>query len=170
MRRVILFIATSLDGYIAGPAGEIDWLFRDQDYGYTAFLSGIDTVLMGRRTYDVSLGFGDYPYKGKQGFVWSRTRNGHDGNVTFVSQDVGPFVSTLKQKPGKNIWLVGGAELVAECVRHDVIDEFMIFVHPIILGNGIALFQAPLPQRMLRITHVERFTSGLVQLSYVPAR
>jgi dihydrofolate reductase len=89
--------------------------------------------------------------------------------VTFLSKDIGRFVSALKQEPGKHIWLVGGAELVAECVRHDLIDEFMIFVHPIILGNGIPLFRAPLPQRTLRLTRVERFTSGLVQLSYIRA-
>ena len=170
MRNVILFIATSLDGYIAGPAGEIDWLFADQDYGYTEFLANVDTVLMGRKTYDVSLSFGEYPYRGTRGFVWSRTRSGQDANVTFVSKDVGPFVSALKQETGRNIWLVGGAELVAECVRHDLIDEFMIFVHPIILGNGIPLFQAPLPRRTLRVTQLERFSSGLVQLSYVRAR
>jgi dihydrofolate reductase len=170
MRNVILFIATSLDGHIAGPAGEIDWLFTDQDYGFTEFFAGVDTVLMGRKTYDVSLGFGDYPYKGKQGFVWSRTRSGRDANVTFHSGNVSRFVTALKHETGKNIWLVGGAELVAEFVRHDLIDEFAIFVHPIILGQGSPLFQAPLPRRRLRVTRVERYPSGLVQLSYVRVR
>ncbi len=166
VRKLILFIATSLDGYIAGPSGEIDWLFTDQDYGYTEFLSGVDTVLMGRKTYEVSLSFGEYPYSGKQAFVWSRTRTGQDANVRFCSDDIGRFVSTLKQSHGKSIWLVGGAELVAECVRHDLIDEFAIFMHPIILGNGIPLFPSPLPRETLRLTGVQSFTSGLVRLSY----
>jgi dihydrofolate reductase len=166
VRDVILFIATSLDGYLAGPSGEIDWLFTDQDYGYTEFWAGIDTVLMGRKTYEVSLSFGEYPYRGRQGFVWSRTRSGHDENVTFLSFDVGRAISPLKHEPGKHIWLVGGSELVAECVRRDVIDRYAIFVHPTLLGNGIPLFRTPLPGRSLRLTGVERFSSGLGRLSY----
>jgi dihydrofolate reductase len=101
--------------------------------------------------------------------VWSRTRSGRDDRATYLSDDVGPFVSTLKHSPGKNIWLVGGADLVAECVRDDVIDEWMICVHPIVLGQGIPLCRTPLPARSLRRTRVERFSSGLVGLSYVRA-
>jgi dihydrofolate reductase len=167
MRKVILFIATSLDGLIAGPAGEIDWLFSDQDYGYTEFFAGIDTVVMGRLTYEVSLSFGDYPYKGTQGFVFSRTRGGEtDENVTFVGSDPGPFIQNLQKSPGKGIWLVGGSEIIHSCMIQGVIDEFVISVHPIVLGKGIPLFRNPFPTRSVVLRDCRTFDTGLVQLSY----
>ncbi len=170
MRKLVLYIATSLDGYIAGPSGEIDWLFADQDYGYREFFAGVDTVLMGRKTYEQALSFGEYPYQGTRGFVFSRARRTPDENVTFVSSDVASLVSGLKRASGKNIWLVGGGEIVAECVRHDLIDEFILFVHPIILGAGIPLFPPGLPRRPLKLVRSGSFSSGLVQISYERAR
>ena len=166
MRRLILYIATSLDGYIARTSGEVDWLFTDQDYGYTEFFAGVDTVLMGRKTYEQLPNFGEYPYKGTSGFVFSRTPRDPDANVTFICGDMAAFVSELKRRLGKNIWLVGGGEIVAECVRHDLIDEFLVFIHPIILGVGIPLFAPGPPERPLQCIGVERFGSGLVQVSY----
>jgi dihydrofolate reductase len=97
MRQVILFIASSLDGYIARTSGDVDWLFTDQDYGYTDFFANIDTLLMGRHTYEQVLSFGEYPYQGKQGFVFSRTRGGvSDENVTFISDNLASFVESLR--------------------------------------------------------------------------
>ena len=170
MRPLVLYIATSLDGYIARPSGAFDWLFSDQDYGYTEFFAGVDTVLMGRKTYDQALGFGEYPYTGTRGVVFSRTPRGPDANVTFVSGDLASFVSELKRGPGKDIWLVGGAQIVAECVRHDLIDDFRLFVHPLILGEGIPLFAPGLPERPLQFVHSQSFDSGLVEVSYQRAR
>lgn len=170
MRKLVLYIATSLDGYIARSSGEFDWLFSDQDYGYTEFFAGVDTVLVGRKTYDQALGFGEYPYKGTTGFVFTRTPRAPDENVTFVSGDLALFVAELKRGSGKNIWLVGGAQIVAECVKHDLIDDFSIFVHPIILGNGIPLFAPELPERPLRFVRSQSFSSGLVEVSYTRAR
>jgi len=96
MRKLILFIATSLDGYIAGPNGEIDWLFTDQEYGYSEFYATIDTVVMGRKTYDLSLSFGEYPYPGTQAFVFSRTRDGErDDHATFISKECHAFGTGL---------------------------------------------------------------------------
>lgn len=167
MRKVILFIASSVDGYIAGPKGEIDWLFSDQDYGYAEFFSGVDTVVMGRLTYEVSLSFGEYPYPGRQGFVFSRTKAGtRDENISFVGEDPGPFVKKLKKGAGKNIWLVGGAEIIQSCMIHDVIDELVISIHPIILGDGIPLFRGPFPQTGLILQNCRTFDTGLVQLTY----
>lgn len=114
MRKVILFIASSLDGYIARTSGAVDWLFTvndDQDYGYVDFLAGVDTILMGRRTYEQVLSFGEFPYKGIQCFVFSRTRGGErDEYVTFISGNIESFVKGLKNGTGKNIWLVGGSQ------------------------------------------------------------
>jgi dihydrofolate reductase len=166
MRKLILFIGTSLDGYIAGPNGEIDWLFADQDYGYTDFYAGVDTVLMGRKTYDLSLSFGEYPYPGTQAFVFTRTPRAPDAHASFVSQDIGAFVAALKRSTGKHIWLVGGGAIVAECLRHGLIDTFRLFVHPIVLGAGIPLFPLPLPRRALVLQRSREFASGLVELEY----
>jgi dihydrofolate reductase len=168
MRSVVLFIACSLDGSIARENGDIDWLFTDQDYGYTEFFKTVDTVLMGRRTYDQVLSFGEYPYKGTEGYVFSRKRGaGKDANVTFVSDDPVDFIRSLKQKAGKVLWLVGGSELIHPCVQHDLIDEYVISVHPVILGGGIPLFRSPLRETWLRLKRSKTFDSGLVQLTYV---
>ncbi len=168
MRKVILYIASSLDGYIAGKSGEIDWLFSDQDYGYTEFFANVDTVLMGRLTYEQALSFGEYPYKGREGFVFSRTRAGiKDDHVRFVSGSVKKLVDDLKNRGGKNIWVVGGGVLIQACLEEDVIDEMEIFVHPIILGEGIPLFRTPLQTKHLTFQNCKAFDSGLVQLTYV---
>lgn len=168
MRKIVLFIACSLDGFIARENGDVDWLFTDQDYGYTGFFADVDTVLMGRRTYDQVLTFGEYPYKGTEGYVFSRKRGaGKDANVTFVSDDPVDFVWKLKQGPGNVIWLVGGGELIHPFVRQNLIDEYQIFVHPVVLGSGIPLFRSPLPETWLRLERTRAFESGLVQLTYV---
>jgi dihydrofolate reductase len=168
MRKVILFIASSLDGYIAKTSGAVDWLFTDQDYGYADFLAGVDTILIGRRTYEQVLSFGEYPYKGIQCFVFSRTHGGErDEHVTFISGDLAKFVEGLKNSIGKNIWLVGGSEVIQSFMSHDLIDEFVISMHPIILGDGIPLFRAPLPTKMLSFKKCRAFDTGLVQLTYV---
>ncbi len=167
MRKLILFIACSLDGCIARENGDVDWLFTDQDYGYAEFLSGIDTVLMGRKTYEQVLTFGEYPYKGVEGYVFSRKRgNEKDENVAFLSGDVAKFVLGLKQKAGKVIWLVGGGELVHPFVQRDLIDEYVISIHPVILGSGVPLFRSPLPETWLRLGQCRSFDTGLVQLTY----
>jgi len=168
MRKLILFIATSLDGYIAGPNGEIDWLFTNQDYGYSEFYATIDTVVMGRKTYEVSRSFGAYPYPETRAFVFSRTRDGErDDHATFVSGDISRFVKTLKFQPGRNIWLVGGGEIIRPLLQDDLIDEFRIFVHPIVLGTGVPLFPPPLSTKTLRLRDTHAFESGLVRLGYV---
>jgi dihydrofolate reductase len=170
MRQLVLYIATSLDGYIARPSGDVDWLYTDQDYGYSEFFASVEMVLMGRKTYDQILAFGKYPYTGTRGFVYSRTPRHPDANVTFISSDVASFVSELKSGPGGRIWLVGGSEMVAECLRHDLIDEFMVFIHPVILGAGIPLFTSGLPECPLQFVAAETYSSGLVQVCYHRAR
>ena len=166
MRKLMLFIATSLDGYIARPSGSIDWMFTDHDYGYPEFFAGIDTVVMGRKTYELALSFGAYPYEGTEGFVFSRGARPADGNVAFVAHDPAAFVDGLKHRDGKDIWLVGGSDLIAQCLAHDLVDELIISVHPLLLGQGIPLFAPGLLERELVLTRSESFASGLVQSSY----
>lgn len=168
MRSVILYIATSLDGYIARRDGGIDWLFTDQDYGYREFFAGVDTVVMGRKTYDQALTFGAYPYEGREGYVFSRQRAGEkDRHVAFIADDVAAFTGRLKQRPGKNIWLVGGSGMVASFMQENLIDAYVISIHPVALGGGIPLFAAPLPSTWLTLVDTTTFDSGLVQVTYV---
>lgn len=171
MRRIKLFIACSLDGYIARPDGAIDWLFADGDYGYSEFFASIDTVVMGRKTYDLSLSFGEYPYPGKTAYVFSRRRAGsRDAHAEFIGAPVGPFMRRLQQQPGRDLWLVGGGELVREFVNDDLIDDFIVSVHPIVLGAGLPLFPAPCRETPLRHVKTVAFDSGLVQMHYQARR
>jgi dihydrofolate reductase len=167
MRKLVLFIAASLDGYIARPDGGIDWLFTDQDYGYQAFYDSVDTILMGRRTYDQVLSFGDYPYAGKHAYVFStRPLSWANADVEAVSEDAASFISRLKHADGGPIWLVGGAALIKTCLERDMIDEFMVSFHPLILGGGIPLFPNTESSRRLSLLSVQTFESGLVQVRY----
>ncbi|MBI5228015.1 dihydrofolate reductase [Candidatus Micrarchaeota archaeon] len=176
MKRIILFIATSLDGYIAREDHSIDWLFTDQDYGYKEFYDSVDTVLIGRTTYEKMLEMGTgYHYKGKKGYVFSRDKKTKkDENVEFVS-DIVPFVKKLKKDNENkterenegNIWVVGGSEIVSVLLNADLIDEIMVFVHPIILGKGIPLFKNIKEEKKLKLKNTESYSSGLVKLHYM---
>ncbi|OIO54815.1 MAG: dihydrofolate reductase [Alphaproteobacteria bacterium CG_4_10_14_0_2_um_filter_63_37] len=166
MRKVILYIATSLDGFIAGPQRQLDWLFNDQDYGYTEFYKGIDTILMGRITYEDILGFGDWPFDGVQTLVFSHTFHGGGNGVRFTREPPASVVQRLKSQPGKHIWLGGGGKLVADFHKADLIDEMVISIHPIVLGEGIPLFPPTGIRRDFKLLGVEGFDSGLVQMRY----
>jgi dihydrofolate reductase len=170
MRKVILFIATSLDGYIARSSGAVDWLLTDEDYGYEDFFKKVDVVVMGRKTYEQVLSFGKYPYQSKLSYVFTHTTNRlTDTEVSFVSDDVQPLIKQLQASGDGYIWLIGGAELVHSFLERDLIDEFVLSVHPILLGEGIPLFQPPSPLRTLQFQSAQSFKSGLVQLRYTRA-
>lgn len=167
MRRIKLYTATSLDGFIARPDGGIDWLAQEGDYGYAQFYDSIDTIVMGRKTYETALSFGAYPYPDRAGFVFSRERAGTiDENVTFVAEEVEEFVRNLRLRPGRDVWLVGGGELARAFFDRNLIDELQLFVHPILLGSGVPLF---LPRRgdlRWRLLRSRPYPSGLVELHY----
>lgn len=166
MRPLVCFIATSLDGYIAGPNGEIDWLFTDQDYGYTQLYATVDTVVMGRKTYDLCLTFGEYPYPGIPNYVWSRTHHEKNEHATFWSGHIARLLKRLKQQEGKTIWLVGGSALVGEAITHDLLDELIVSIHPLVLGEGVPLFPSGLPRTKFQLVTSESFSTGLVQVTY----
>jgi dihydrofolate reductase len=169
-RKIVLYIATSLDGYIARDNGDIDWLSmvesQNEDYGYKDFLKSVDTVIMGRRTYDQVLTFGDFPYKDKKCYVISRTTRPKEDYVEFFNGDICKLISKIRQKDGLNIWLVGGSEIVGELLSKNLIDTYIISVLPILLGRGILLFQSDMPEIRLQLCRNVSFPSGLVQLSY----
>lgn len=167
MRKIKLFIACSLDGYIARMDGSVDWLFTDHDYGYNHFYASIDTVVMGRKTYEQLLTLGDYPYKGKINYVVSRLNpEAQDDNVIFITDNIAEFMRSLLVGSGRDIWLVGGGELIDLFIQERLIDEFIISVHPVLLGSGIPLFKRQQAEMPLVLMGCTPFASGLVQLCY----
>ena len=164
--KVSCFIATSLDGYIAGPVGEIDWLFSDQDYGYTPFYASIDTVLLGRGTYETALSFGDWPYKGKRAVVLTNRPVNMVPDVDYRAGDVETLVEQLAHEGTRHLWLVGGGDVVGQFRKAGLVDEWIISIHPVLLGAGMPLFPHGLPRGSLELFRYEVFPSGLVQLCY----
>ena len=166
MRKIILNLAVSLDGYIAGPNGEYDWCLTDADYGMTDFLSSVDSTLMGGNSYRLLLEYGP-PYPEFTNYVFSRTEKSSPySNVKLIADNISAFVSELKQTDGKKIWLFGGAEIIHILLENNLVDELMLSVHPVLLGDGLRLF-GKLNERM-HFTLVESITypSGLVQMIY----
>lgn len=179
MRRVRLFIASSLDGYIAGPNESLDWLFTDEDYGYDEFIEQVDVLAMGRRTFETVLGLGEWPYAGKRAFVFSRSENPPlDPRVTYTSQKPSEWLAARYAElagaggaeHSKDIWLIGGGELIRGFLDEFLVDELIVAVHPVVLGGGIPLIPAGTHRHRLRLVSQKAFDSGLVQLHYVVQR
>lgn len=167
MRKVKLFTATSLDGFIAGQDEDLSWLFTDGDYGYKDFYNFVDTTLSGYNTYRLALSFGSFPYPDKTNFVFSKLHQHKENTpVTFISSDPCQFVKDLKEKPGKDIWLVGGGQLNSLLLNNGLIDEMIISIHPVVLGKGIPLFGAYPKHIALQLKKTETFGSGLLQVTY----
>lgn len=168
-RKVILFNATSLDGYIAKENGDINWLNNvegEGDAGFAEFYKTIDTVVMGKTTYDHVLTLvEDFPHSDRKCYVFSNSKTGNDKYVKFVKGDVVRFTRNLQQEDGSNIWLVGGAGLLDQFLKENLIDEFIITVAPIVLGNGIPLFKIDNPEFLLSLIDYRRF-GEFVQLHY----
>ncbi|MDM5317098.1 dihydrofolate reductase family protein [Fictibacillus sp. b24] len=170
-RNVILYIAASVDGFIAKENEDIDWLSMverpGEDYGYETFIESVDTIIMGRKTYDKVLSFGiEFPHKDKKCYVISRTKTGHDDNVEFYGGDLKELIQKLKSREGKNIFIDGGAEVVRELKSLNVIDEYVISFIPIMLGKGIRLFKETEAESKLELVESRAFESGLVQVTY----
>lgn len=172
MRRVILYIATSLDGYIATSDGSVEWLDKYQtdgeDYGYAALYDSVDTVLMGGNTFRSILGFGcRWPYAGKDTYVVSGSEwPGLPPRVVVVSDDIASFLRRLKAAHGRDIWLVGGGRLVASLLSEGLVDEMRICVFPVLLGDGIRLFAGHAFVSEWRTKGVRAYPSGAVMLTY----
>jgi dihydrofolate reductase len=169
MRKVKLFIASSLDCYIAREDGGIDWLFTDDDYGYTKFYDSVDTIIVGRKSYDQSLAFEEYPYKGKSVYVFTRKKvrkNSNEQGVEYIDTNIQDFVTSLTQSIGKDIWLIGGGEIVSVLLNAGLVDEIILSIHPIILGTGIPLLRDIQKEVNLKLENSLSFDSGLTQLYY----
>jgi dihydrofolate reductase len=171
-RKLILYIATSVDGFIAKPNDDLSFLSlvqkEGEDYGYEKFIASVDTVILGRKTYDwVMTQVPEFPHANKTTFVITRTPKPSIGNTHFYTGNIEDLVYQLKSKPGKNIFIDGGAEIVNELLKKQLIDEFIISIVPIVLGEGVRLFHNTNPEQQLKLTGVKHFDMGLVQLHYI---
>lgn len=173
MRKLILGLAITLDGYIEGPNGEYDWCFTDQDYGLNEFYERIDTMFIGRKSYEVLLqhtendsddAIPDMP-KLKE-FVFSATLKSVKGDAVLVANDSISQAKNIKQLPGKDIWLFGGAALTDAFMKAGLVDELWLSVHPILLGGGKRLFADSLDRTALRLLESKTYETGLVSLKY----
>jgi len=170
-RKVILYIASSLDGYIAKPNNDLDFLSiveqEVQDYGYVDFINTVDTVILGRKTYDWVLSkVQEFPHADKETYVITRSSKPNNGNVRFYNGNIKELVLKLKQEDGQNIFLDGGSEIVNEFLLENLIDEFYISIVPILVGSGVRLFHDGRPEQQLKLIDSKHFDTGLVQLHY----
>ncbi len=178
-RKIILDLAISLDGYIEGKNGEIDWCIMDEDMDFTGFLNSVDTILYGRKSYDL---WGKYIpdnettdmeretwelVHSKKKYVFSKTLTKIDSGV-LINDNIAEEINKLKSEPGKDIWLYGGASLITTFINLGLVDEYRLSVHPVILGAGKPLFVDIKQRRGLKLVDTRRFSSGVVQLCYHP--
>ncbi|MFB9324703.1 dihydrofolate reductase family protein [Paenibacillus aurantiacus] len=177
-RKIILDLAVTLDGFIEGKNGEVDWCIMDAEMGFDLFLNQIDTILYGRKSYDL---WGQFTPDGSQSdaekeiwrlvhpkekYVFSRTQKGTDHKAIFINDNIPEEVNKLKNKPGKDIWLYGGASLITTFLHLGLVDELRLSVHPVILGEGKPLF-VDIHQRInVTTVRTRTFSSGVVQLIY----
>ncbi len=180
-RKIIVYVATSADGYIARPDGDVEWLNRRPrtvDYGMRAFYRTIDTILLGRKTYDFALDY--YKKSGRKSrmfdtklanYAFSRKPPKSEiPGVEFVSEPVKPFAQRLRATPGKHIWMMGGGELIASFLDVGEIDEFDIHVIPTFIGEGIPLVAPRHRDVPLRLRSTRKYPDGVVRLRYEVAR
>lgn len=173
MRKLSLFIATSLDGYIAKSNNDLSFLKlvekEGEDYGYADFTATIDTLIIGRKTYDYVLkeiGSSHYDNGQRDVYVITRTARMNIGRTTFYTGNLAELVKQLKSESGKNIYCDGGAEVINELLNNDLIDEFIISIVPILLGNGTRLFKDGRPEQQLELLNTKTYDTGLTQLHY----
>lgn len=173
MRILSLFIATSLDGYIAKPNNDLSFLKlvekEGEDYGYAEFTSTIDTIIVGRKTYDWvarEIGSSHYDNGERNVYVITRTERPSVGKIKFYTENLTELVQQLKSENGKNIYCDGGSEIINELLKNDLVDEFIISVIPVLVGNGTRLFKDGRPEQQLELLSTKSFDTGLTQLHF----
>jgi dihydrofolate reductase len=157
----------SLDGYIAGPNGEFDWIVNDPDIDFVALFAQFDTLLMGRRTFELLVREGRTKIPGMKLFVFSKTLRSHDyPEVTIVPGRPEETVAALRAEPGKDIWLFGGGALFQSFLDAKLVDKVEVAVIPVLLGEGIPLLASPAKQAKLKLTGHKVYKTGIVMLNY----
>ena len=171
MRKLILGVAVSLDGYIEGPNGEYDWCFTDQDYGMSDFFKRIDAIFVGRKTYEMSLGMegGGAGFPKMKEYVFSTTLDKVQEGKVLIKSNTKQVVEKIKKEKGKDIWLFGGASLTSSLMSDELVDEIGLAVHPILLGGGKPLFNNINHRIPLKLVDTKKYSTGLVYLTYTLA-
>ncbi len=178
MRDIILFTAVSIDGYIAKPDGNLDWLFEfdktnnEADKIFEDFYDIIDTTFIGRKTYtEICKLEKREPYPEKRNFVFSREDHDDNGGITFIKKDLEKFALEQKKLNGKDIWLVGGGEINNVFLKADLIDKIILDIIPVVLGNGINLFKKEeIDHKFYTIESINQYPSGRIHTSYIRKR
>lgn len=172
MRKLIVFISMSLDGFLATEDDGLDWLQKvekeGEDYGYADFTSEVDTYIVGRRTYDIVKDLEGYnpATKYDRCYVITRQEIPTENNVIFYNGDIQKLIADLKKQPGKNIYCDGGGQIVQLLMQHNLIDEYIVSVIPTILGSGKRLFLGGTPAIDIELLRSQQYDTGLVQLHY----
>lgn len=167
MRRIRYLVAMSLDGYIAGPKGEADWITPDPEVDFAALFNEFDTALVGRRTFEAMVDAGRATIPGMKLIVFSRTlRQGNYPEVTVVAEKQKEALTSLREKLGKDIWLFGGATLFHSLLEQGFVDAVEVSIVPILLGGGIPLLPTPSARKKLALVGHKIYKSGIVSLQY----
>jgi dihydrofolate reductase len=167
MRRVRYAVAVSLDGYIAGPNGEADWIIMDPAIDFNALFEQFDTVLLGRRTFEAMASSGNAGIPGMKTYVFSRTlRQSDHPDVTIVDEVSAEALAAIQATPGKDIWLFGGGSLFRSFLNLGLVDTLEVGVIPVLLGGGIPLVASPARQTKLALTSHRVYQTGIVSLEY----
>ncbi|HET6577647.1 MAG TPA: dihydrofolate reductase family protein [Gemmatimonadales bacterium] len=172
MRRIRYSVAMSLDGFIAGPQGEYDWIPNEPEIDWGAFMARFDTVLMGRRSYEAaSAAPGGSVLPGMATYVFSRTLRPEDHpGVTIVGTDLEPTIADLRRRAGKEIWLFGGGDLFRSLLERGYVDLVEIGLVPILLGSGVPFLAGLATRVALHLTDMRRYPTGIVLLTYAITR
>ena len=165
-RRVRYSVAMSLDGFIAGPNGEHDWIIMDPSLDFAALFKQFDTLLIGRRTFELMQKGGGATMAGMQTIVFSRTLRQGDYPKVVVISSVTEAISSLQEKPGKDIWLFGGGELFRSLLDAGLVDTVEVAVVPVMLSQGVPLLPAGSRSPVLKLTEAKPLPTGIVLLSY----
>ena len=167
MRRVRYSVAVSLDGYIAGPKGEADWIIMDPEIDFKAIFEQFDTFLLGRRTFEAMGPGSQRGTRGMKTVVFSRTLRQQDyPGVTIVAEGVEETVAALRAESGKDIWLFGGGSLFRSLLDAGLVDTVEVAIMPVLLGEGIPLLAPPAGQKKLHLTGHKIYPTGIVSLEY----
>ena len=169
MRKVILAVGMSLDGYIARPNGAVDFLFMPKGFSMGPFMRTVDVAIMGRKTLDVGrkLAGGSFSGPFAANYVFSRSQPpGEREGVIFVNESPAKLLGKLRKRSGKNIWLMGGGELTRHFLKADLVDGLYLGIVPVLLGKGIPSFPAGFPQRDFKLIENKSFSKGLISLTY----
>ena len=168
MRKLVIGLAVSLDGFIEGPNGEYDWCFMDPEYNMMEFFQRFDTIFVGRKTYEMSAGMEGGPegFPKMKEYVFSTTLDRVKADATIISGDIKSEVEKIKKEKGKDIWLFGGAGLTTSLLNMGLVDELSLAVYPIILGGGKPLFNKIQDRINLTLLNSRAYSSGLLMLNY----